>query len=253
MMRYFVILFFLLTLSGFSQEKTIHLIEGTITANETKLPVANVHIINTNLVKGTITDRNGEFKIKAAINDTLHISCLGFKSLSLRVTNDWLLFKNAQIQLTESAYALEEVIVTPYNLTGYLQVDSKLIPERQDFRYTISGLPYGYEAGEYNPKTFSKIMNSIFNPTDFLYNTFGKKGKELRKLKKVREDETIRELLETKFDRETLATLLNVEKEEIAEILKHCNYSETFIQTANDLQIMDAINGCYEEYKILKR
>lgn len=252
-MRYFIILLCFFSLPVFSQEKTIHLIEGTITASETKLPLSNVHIINTNLVKGTITDTNGQFKISAAINDTLHISCLGFKSLSLRVTNDWLLFKNAQIQLTEKAYALDEVVVNPYNLTGYLEVDSKLIPEKQDFRYTISGLPYGYEAGEYNPKTFSKIMNSIFNPTDFLYNTFGKKGKELRKLKKVRQDETIRELLETKFDRETLATLLNVEKDEIAEILKHCNYSETFIQTANDLQIMDAINGCYEEYKILKR
>jgi hypothetical protein len=46
--------------------------------------------------------------------------------------------------------------------------------------------------------------------------------------------------------------LLGIDKE-IPEILQRCNYSDSFIKTANDLQIMDAISGCYEEYKILKK
>jgi len=32
-----------------------------------------------------------------------------------------------------------------------------------------------------------------------------------------------------------------------------CSYSEEFIKTANDLQIMDAISECYEQYKVLKK
>jgi anti-anti-sigma regulatory factor len=60
----------------------------------------------------------------------------------------------------------------------------------------------------------------------------------------------VRNLLESKFDRE--AVLLGIDKE-IPEILQRCNYSDSFIKTANDLQIMDAISGCYEEYKILKK
>jgi hypothetical protein len=47
--------------------------------------------------------------------------------------------------------------------------------------------------------------------------------------------------------------LLGIDTKEISEILKRCNYSESFIQSANDLQILDAISGCYEEYKILKK
>jgi hypothetical protein len=47
--------------------------------------------------------------------------------------------------------------------------------------------------------------------------------------------------------------LLGVTKDEIAEILNRCSYSEAFIKSANDLQIMDAISGCYEQYKILKK
>jgi hypothetical protein len=86
-----------------------------------------------------------------------------------------------------------------------------------------------------------------------LYNFFGKNPKELKKLKEMKKDDTVRNLLESKFDRETISVLLGVDKNELAEILQRCNYSEAFIQTANDLQIMDAISGCYEEYKILKK
>jgi hypothetical protein len=96
-------------------------------------------------------------------------------------------------------------------------------------------------------------MGSIFNPADVLYNFFGKNPKELKKLKEMKKDDTVRKLLESKYDRETIAVLLGIEVKEISEILQRCNYSESFIQTANDLQIMDAISACYEEYKILKK
>jgi hypothetical protein len=86
-----------------------------------------------------------------------------------------------------------------------------------------------------------------------LYNFFGKKPKELKKLKEMKKDDTVRKLLESKYDRETVTALLGIDVKEISEILKRCNYSESFIQGANDLQILDAISGCYEEYKILKK
>jgi hypothetical protein len=69
----------------------------------------------------------------------------------------------------------------------------------------------------------------------------------------MKKDDTVRNLLESKFDRETLGVLLGIDVKDIPEILQRCNYSESFIKTANDLQIMDAISGCYEEYKIQKR
>ena len=75
----------------------------------------------------------------------------------------------------------------------------------------------------------------------------------MRKLRKMQEDDKIRSLLSSKFDRETLMALLQVDKLDIEEILRNCNYSDSFIETANDLQILDAISNCYEEYKVLNR
>ena len=170
------------------------------------------------------------------------------------MTNDLLKFENSKIQLTELAYALEEVIVKPYELTGYLEIDAKNVPVSQSYRYSIPGLPSkGYEGGSRNVGAFSKIVNSIFNPADFLYNLFGKNPRQLKKLKQMKDDYRIRELLASKFDRETLKELLQVEKIDIDEILRNCNYSDNFIISANDLQILDAISGCYEEFKVLNR
>jgi hypothetical protein len=254
-MRYFVaFLFLLISVTCFSQDTSLQKkVYGTIINGATTFPLANVNIININKVRGTITNTRGAFELDAEVNDTLHITMIGFQSLRVRVTNDWIKNGNAKIVLTEKAIALEEVVVRKYKLTGYLEVDTKLIPENENYRYSISGLPQGYETGDHSPKAFSRVMNSIFNPADMLYNFFGKKPKELRKLKEMKKDNTVKALLETKFDREMIAVLLGIDKKDIAEILQHCNYSEAFIETANDLQILDAISQCYEQYKVLKK
>ena len=254
-MKYFVVfLFLLLSVPTFAQEAIAsQKVTGYIYNDNTKSPLSGVNVININKVRGAMTDSQGYFEIDVHPTDTLHLSLLGFQSLRVKVTNDWIKNKVAKIYLTERAIALEEVIIRPFNLTGYLEVDSKTIPINKNYRYSISGLNNGYEAGEYSPGAFGKVLGSIFNPADMLYNFFGKKGTELKKLKEIKKDDTVRNLLESKFDRETLAVLLGIDKAEIPEILQRCNYSESFIQTANDLQIMDAISGCYEQYKVLKK
>ena len=75
----------------------------------------------------------------------------------------------------------------------------------------------------------------------------------MKKLRKMKEDDNIRNLLQSKFDRETLMAVLQLERVDVDEILSNCSYSSDFIRTANDLQILDAISECYEEYKVLNR
>ena len=249
-MKYFVVFLFLFySFNCFSQNDTlVKNIKGTVIHNDTKLPMGNVHVVNASRVKGTVTSPSGIFEISAKVNDTLLFTYIGFETVKVKVTNDWIKQNPTKIYLTEKAYVLDEVIVAKYNLTGYVEVDTKLIPVTDDaYRYSISGLKAGYEGGDYKPGAIAKVLGSISNPADFLYNIFGKRPREMKKLK------AMKNLLATKFDRETLAALLEINKDDIPLILQNCNYSEYFIQTANDLQIMDAISACYEDYKILKK
>ena len=220
---------------------------------QTDRPLESVHVLNLNKVKGVITNEEGEFSINASVNDTLYFSYLGFKTQKVRVTNDMFKFKDTKIALTELAYALEEVIVKPYQLTGYLEIDVKNLPINTAYQYSISGLPNSYEAGSKNPSAVTKVLGAILNPADLLRNLFGKKPRQMRKLRQIKEDDEIRNLLASKFDRETLKELLQLEKVDLEDILSNCNYSRSFIKTANDLQILDAISSCYEEYKVLNR
>lgn len=254
-MRYFAVIFLLLcTIAGTAQERKMVKITGTILSDSNLQPVAGANVININTVKGAVTDIKGNFTLEAAANDTLHISLVGYQSLKVRVNNDWIKNKTGtKITLTERAYTLEELVINKYSLTGYLQIDSKLIPVKENYRYSISGLPQGYEGGDNSPNAFRRVVSAVFNPADALHNVFGKKPTEMRKLRDMKKDDTVRNALASKFDRETLAALLGVSKEDISAILERCNYSEAFIATANDLQIMDAINGCFEEYKALNR
>lgn len=257
MRRFFALLLFCSVSVAFGQENQEgsqeRLFEAVVVNAQTDLPLESVHVINLNKVKGTITNAKGEFAIHATVNDTLYFSYLGFKSQKIRVTNDMFRFKDTKIALTELAYALEEVIVQPYQLTGFLEIDVKNLPINTAYQYSISGLPKSYEAGSKSPSAVTKVLGAILNPADLLRNLFGKKPQQMRKLRQMKEDDRIRDLLAAKFDRETLTELLQLEKVDIEDILSNCNYSKSFITTANDLQILDAISSCYEEYKVLNR
>jgi len=257
MNRLLPIVFILFTALGISQNnensQIIQELKATVINAQTNFPLESVHIINLNQVKGTITNQDGQFAIDAAVNDTLYLTYLGFKPQKVRVTNDMFKFEDTKISLTELAYALEEVIVRPYQLTGFLEIDVKNLPVNSGYQYSISGLNKSYEGGNKNPSAVTKVLGAILNPADLLRNLFGKKPQQMRKLRQMKEDDDIRDLLASKFDRETLIQLLQIEKMDIEDILNNCNYSKSFIQTANDLQILDAISSCYEEYKVLNR
>ena len=226
-----IIIFITLSISTltFSQQQ-IEIVKGNVKSETSKSILQNVHVLNLTKVKGTITSSEGEFEIQAKVNDTLYFSYIGYKPLKVVVTNDLIRFDNNTIELTELAFALEEIIIKPYQLTGYLEIDVKNAPVNTSTRYRIIGLPnLGYEAGRRSRSGISKVIGAIFNPADFLNNLFKKKTAKMDKLRLMREDKEIKNLLSTKFDREVLVQLLGVDKIDIDEILRNCNFSDTFI------------------------
>lgn len=249
MRKIWVIVLLTFLCKGISQENFSAVVENETTG----LPMSSVHILNLTQVIGSITDQKGVFEIKAKVNDTLYFSYLGFKPLKIAVTNDMLKFGNFKFVMTELAFALEEIEVRPYQLTGYLDIDVKNAPINTAKRYSISGLPnLGYESGGRSPNAISRAVGNLFNPVDFLNNIFGKNAVQMRKLKRMREDDEIKNLLISKFDRQVLIQLLGIKRVDIDEILRNCNYSDAFMNEANDLQVLEAISKCYEEYRVLQ-
>ena len=188
-----------------------------------------------------------------AINDKFQRATLR-TNVSFNINDNIKFGTNTTIELTELALALEEVVVYEMKLTGYLEIDIKQVPINNNFRYSISGLPnVGYESSVRPASAVTKALNAIFNPVDFLYKIFGREPNQLIKLKRIKQDDQIRNALSNRFDREMLIELLDIDKIDLDFLITQCNYSDEFISKANDLQVLDAISECYEEYKVLNR
>ena len=115
------------------------------------------------------------------------------------------------------------------------------------------GLPQAYEIGRSYSRNYSSGLAVVFNPVDFWYNKFGKKPKEMNKLRKLKEGDQMRSMMEQKYSREIMMDYLDMSRKELNDLLTECNYSSRFINKASDLQIIEAVLECYENYRALQK
>ena len=264
--------FFLFFLAGYSQEfpemKTdtidsdslaaeddmqVRYLKGRIVSIDDGEPLLSAHVVNMNSVDGTITDFDGKFEIPAQVNDTIFISYIGYQSIKLKITNDLLKGNELEIAIHEKVVNIDEVTVKSHRLIGVLVVDAKNVPDDSYSRIHINGLPQAYEIGRSYTRNYSSGLAAVFNPVDFWYNKFGKKPKEMNKLRKLKEGDQMRSMMEQKYSREIMMNYLDMSRKELNDLLTECNYSSRFINKASDLQIIEAVLECYENYRALQK
>jgi len=233
-------------------QKNVYL-KGQIINETDQSPLYGSHILNLNSVVGITTDLEGRFRIPTNVSDTLLISYVGFQSIKLKITNDLLKGNELSITLHEKTTKISEIRIKSHQLIGVLEVDIKQVPKDRYSRIHINGLPQTYEIGKPSEKNLNTVTAAVFQPIDFLYNKFGKKPKSLRRLKKLKEKDHLRAILSNKFDREIMLEYLEMDEKQLNDLLDNCNYSEYFIRTASDLQVIEAVLDCYENDKALKK
>ena len=256
MQRNLFILCLFLSLSAFSQKDSIPntMLKGQIIHAIDDSVLSAAHVLNLNTVQGTITNDKGYFELATKVNDTILVSYLGYSSIKIKITNDLLKADNElEIALYEKPEEVKEVIIKSTKLIGVLEIDVKQVPKDRFTRIHINGLPQTYEVGKPNKKDFSSPVAALFQPVDFLYNLFGKKPKQLKKLQKLKKEDDLRKMLAGKFDREVMMEYLDMDRQELSELLTDCSYSDYFIKKASDLQMIEAILDCYENHKALKK
>lgn len=254
MQKLLVFLFLIVSVCTYAQNDSLQVknLKGQIIHAENKKPLSAAHILNLNTVQGTITNEKGFFEVPTRTNDTIIVSYLGYESIKLKVTNDLLKGNELLIALYEKPEEVKEVVIKSTKLIGVLEIDVKQVPKDRFTRIKINGLPQTYEVGRPKGKNFSSPIAALFQPVDFLYNLFGEKPKQLKKLKKLKKEDNLRKIMAGKFDREVMMEYLEMDRQELTELLTDCNYSDYFIKKASDLQMIEAILDCYENYKAIK-
>lgn len=134
-----ILILFLLNFSFAYGQDSQNKLQGRVfsTSND----VTAVHVSNTTENRGTITDFNGYFEISAHLGDTLVFSAVQFKRKEMVVTPEILDSRLFLVALEDALTELNEVVVTPYNLTGELGRDLFKLPVGPIITASTEGIP----------------------------------------------------------------------------------------------------------------
>lgn len=127
----------LISFVSFSQIKERELVIGKIKSDS--LDVENITVLNVSSNIGAITDVDGKFSIKIREKDTLVVQGLAYLSTKYIIQKADLDKEILEIYLKTRINELNEVEVSPYTLTGILDVDTKKI---KTYKPDLSGIDY---------------------------------------------------------------------------------------------------------------
>lgn len=223
-----------------------HVISGYVYDSKNDSILKNANIYNKRTLKGTITNKEGFFRFYALPGDTLVISSLGYMPEYILLKDTSYNYENKTFYLERDIYNIPQVNV--YGLTPYEQL-----------KYDIKTL--GMETGpELNARrNFPKINKEnqaffqrgdagfglIMSPFSLLYNTFSKKGKEMRKLRETQRRDRIRDKVKKKYNKEMVMRVTGANEKEALEFMEFCDFSPQFILTTSEYTLINAIQKNY--------
>ncbi|WP_180268620.1 hypothetical protein [Maribacter sp. 6B07] len=238
-MRSRLLFFFLLaSISVFSQLGETKKLEGRVYSDDGD--VAATHVLNLTSQRATITDENGFFTVAVQLLDTLEFSAIQYKKKIVVVNTAILESKFISVGLEEALTELDEVTVTPYNLSGNLLKDLPTLELDPIVTASTLGLPNAYvkiptkaerelSAATANPiMSFDPLINAITGRTKML-----KKRVERNKL--YDRTERVRKFYEDSVYQEQL--LIPIDK--IDDFLYYCEVDPRFQQIVDNHNEME--------------
>lgn len=218
-------------------------IQGEVISNETGEVVPYVHIIDQTKNQGTISDLSGKFEIMIDPTDTLVFSAVGFEKLTIVLAHEAInLAEPVRISLTPSTYELAPVQIHAFkDEAGFKQdiLNLKLPDEK----------PKIVIPGTYNgPRDPNARFSLASGPLSAVQNMFSKEAKELRKYNEVIKEYPREQAIVAKYNRQIVADITGLKDEELNDFMLFCKVPDDFILSANDYEIVLAVNNCYKDF-----
>jgi hypothetical protein len=240
------------------------LISGTI-----EVPLGDdpqgINIYNLNSNRFAVSDSLGEFSIAVAFNDSLRVSSLKFQEFTVIVDQGIINTKALNIFVSEVVSRLPEVVVTPYDLSGNINVDLnrlKLVELPTNLTAAnVQNMGFDNDTGPnlgsppYNTAlamSKTRLVNGINFVNIFKEFLIAKKKEDVENpyAKSVNPeiDNYIRKIYEDDFFRENL----DIEREYISDFIFYANdngLSEQMLKGGNELDLIDFLMEQRKKYK----
>lgn len=240
---------------GFGQDNAI-LLKGKVSSS--KNDISNVLVVNLNSKKSTITDSLGLFSIEVKLKDSLRIRAVQYLPKDIVISKSHMNSSMITIQLIDNIIDLNEVTVTPYNLTGDIDRDI----DRLHLEPTVTSYSLGLQNADVTKMTQSERLlqeadrgkyvslqtmdeygklNEILSyvglsvkvNTHKIMNRFSGRTKSLEEMVKRDENMALEKEIIYKFSKQTIAEQFNIPESNVNGFLTYCLSQPDFNDLSN--------------------
>jgi hypothetical protein len=234
-------------------------VEGFITNQAGKF-IENVHIVNISGKWGTISNREGQFRIKAYPGDTLRITCIGYIPqkyhvpvsrstpvipLHIEIKSDTLMITGVEIYpWPADAKALKEAVLAMEDQTP--KVPDLKLNDPKFYNTPIPGSPPKAPIpGMMDPG----LTYTIPGPITSLYEAYSKEGKSKRKLESLVNQDLKKVVAAQRYNADVVERVTHFATDkEIQDFMLFCNLSVDFIVSSSEYEFYKAIHECLLAY-----
>lgn len=247
-------LFLIFSLNLIAQDRVQ--IQGKITPPPGE-SAEGISVVNRTARRATISNASGNFTIRAAAGDTLHFSAVQFQNFSVIIDKGVVDNRQLNVFISEAVTELPEVVVTPYDLSGNVEVDVRLIPTAE------TDLP-AQTAAEINPYEYTFRPDSLVSPANaamresMIYSgaNFANIFREIFSSRKAMTDiggnEDLQEQILQLHDDEFFKEQLNIPKEDINEFILFAEdngLNPSMLEPENEMLLIEFLVAQSQKYK----
>ena len=230
------------------------LISGRVVAEkDSAAGIAFVQVYNKASGKGTTTSPEGDYRIRALPNDSIQFRMIGYVDTTLSVAQ--LKKINYQLPLKERVYKLKQLNV---RANRYKQAFAPAEPSKDPYVGYRSVKPSG------RSRTEDKISIgpaeggfAVSGAITALANKFNKKEKQREKVRalkaKENQEKYYKALFEYWFDPEIVSEITGLSGPELKRFLNSFKPSLSFLEEANEYQVILAIQRYHRQYISVNR
>ncbi len=260
MLRFISLLFIIcFSLTAFAQDRT--LVSGKIIVPENDDP-EGMTVYNKTSRTGTITNTEGEFKIRVAVNDSVSFSALQFQRFTVVVDQGVVESGELNVFIRESVEELPEVVLSPHDLSGNVNADVARI------RISEVDLP-NYSAAELEamgvrvepdsltgPRRNEAMLSSqtyLVNGLNFvnIFKAIVGDNTKRKEIPKREMDDYMRQIYNSEFFRENL----NIEEDNINDFIFYASdngLDAEMMENGNELDLIEFLIAQSRDYKELR-
>lgn len=254
MFKRLLFLFLFVSITTFSQDFVE--IKGKILGGDSSKIIYGAVIFNKTRLLGTLSNRIGNFKMRAKPGDTLEISHISFYTQYIIINNPESFVENVLvINLQFRSYELPTIDVTKY------RIRQKAIPpptmrRTDNITYDMGTIRLGVGENYYNYNQNQNLNNGgipnfmpIFGVPigDWAAN---RRKEQFDKIAKLEAQRIYEKRIQIRYNRELVRSLTGLKGNELEQFMGFCKIPEKIALAGNEYELTNAVLKCYENFKI---